>query len=208
MEPFVTVGGVAAPLYQDNISTDALIPSRLITSIARTGYGPKLLGNDRYLPDGREDPAYVLNRPEYRESCILIAGANFGCGSSREMAVWAVKQFGFRCIIAPSFAPIFRQNCLRNGVLPVTFPATLVQQLAEIAARQPSGWNVDLRDCIVTAPGGNRYPFDIDGDERQQLLLGLDPIGQTLAQANRINAFVDADRKLRPWIWISRKEKR
>ena len=207
MDPFVTLAGVAAPLYRENVSTDALIPSRLITSIARTGYGPKLLGNERYLADGSEDPAHVLNRPEYRESCILIAGANFGCGSSREMAVWAVKQFGFRCIIAPSFAPIFRKNCLTNGVLPLTLPAELVQQLAEVAEHRQSGWIVDLRDCSVTAPGGGRHAFEIDREERQQLLLGLDPIGVTLAQADKINAFIEADRKLRPWIWISRKER-
>jgi len=203
MESFVTLTGTAAPLFRPNVSTDILIPSREITSASRKGYGPKLFAPWRYRADGTEVPEFVLNRPDYRDSCILIAGENFGCGSSREMAAWAVRQFGFRCVIAPSFAPIFRQNCLRNGVLPVTLPAEVVAHLAALAETDPSEWMVDLDDCSVTDPAGSRHAFEIDAREREQLLLGLDPIGVTLQQADRIDAFVEADRKLRPWIWIA-----
>ncbi|MBX9715694.1 MAG: 3-isopropylmalate dehydratase small subunit [Burkholderiaceae bacterium] len=203
MESFVTVQGIAAAIFQSNISTDILVPSREITSASRAGYGPKLFAPWRYHADRTEVPEFVLNRSGYRDSSILIAGENFGCGSSREMAVWAVRQFGFRCVIAPSFAPIFRQNCLRNGVLPVTLPAAVVAHLAALAETHPAEWTVDLYNCSVTDAIGSRHAFEIDAREREQLLLGLDPIGVTLQQATRIDAFVEADRKLRPWIWIA-----
>jgi len=202
MESFVTLTGTAAPLFQPSISTDILIPSRAITSAARTGFGPKLFAPWRYGADGSELSQFVLNRPGYRDSCILIAGENFGCGSSREMAVWAVRQFGLRCVIAPSFAAIFRQNCLRNGVLPVVLPAAVVVRMAALAQSHPSPWRVSLEDCSVTDPSGSRHTFAMDAREREQLLLGMDPIEVTLRQAARIDAFVDADRKRRPWIWI------
>lgn len=203
MEAFVTVSGTAAPLPLDNVSTDALIPSRLITSVSRAGYGPKLFGNWRYRADGSEDPAFVLNQPPYRDSRILIAGAFFGCGSSREMAVWALRQFGIRCVIAPSFAPIFRQNCLGNGVLPVVLARDAVQRLAAQARGTPGGWHVDLQACRLTAPDGAQHVFEIDADERRRLLLGLDPIALTLQRQAAIDAFVEADRQRRPWMWPS-----
>lgn len=202
MENFISLSGTAAPLFRSNVSTDILIPSRDITSASRKGYGPKLFAPWRYRADGSDVPEFVLNRPAYRDSCILIAGENFGCGSSREMAAWAIRQFGLRCVIAPSFAPIFRQNCLRNGVLPVTLSTDSVAHLAALAETHPAQWTVDLDDCSITAPTGGRHPFAIDAREREQLMLGLDPIGVTLQQVARIDAFVDADRKLRPWIWI------
>lgn len=204
MEAFETITGAAAPLFRANIDTDTLIPSPLITNASREGYGPKLLAGWRYGPDGQQEVAdFVLNQPAFRSSCILIAGENFGCGSSREMAVWAVRQFGFRCIIAPSFAPIFRQNSLRNGLLPVTLPARLVEQLAQRAQAAPRDWTVDLRDCSVTDPSGNRHRFDIDAGERDQLLQGLDPISVTMKRSGEIRAFADADRQRRPWIWTA-----
>lgn len=204
MEAFETVTGAAAPLFRANIDTDTLIPSPLITNASREGYGPKLLAGWRYGADGRQEVAdFVLNRPAWRSSCILIAGENFGCGSSREMAVWAVRQFGFRCIIAPSFAPIFRQNCLRNGLLTINLPAKLVEQLSQHAEAAPGGWTVDLRDCSITEPSGERHAFEIDSGEREQLLQGLDPISVTMKRADEIRAFVEVDRLRRPWIWAS-----
>ncbi|HYF19846.1 MAG TPA: 3-isopropylmalate dehydratase small subunit [Ramlibacter sp.] len=202
MEAFESITGTAAPLFRANIDTDTLIPSPLITNASREGYGPKLLGGWRYEADFKtERPDFILNQPAWRNSCILIAGENFGCGSSREMAVWAVRQFGFRCMIAPSFAPIFRQNSLRNGLLPITLPAKLVEQLARRAEAAPAGWSVDLRDCSITDPAGERHVFEIDAGEREQLLQGLDPISVTMKRADEIRAFADADRRRRPWIW-------
>ena len=202
MEAFESITGAAAPLFRANIDTDTLIPSPLITNASREGYGPKLLAGWRYGADGKEEVAdFVLNQPAWRNSCILIAGENFGCGSSREMAVWAVRQFGFRCIVAPSFAPIFRQNSLRNGLLPVTLPAKLVEELAQRAEALPRDWTVDLRDCSITDPSGRRHVFEIDPGEREQLLQGLDPISVTLQRAGEIRGFVEADRRRRPWIW-------
>lgn len=204
MEAFESITGTAAPLFRANIDTDTLIPSPLITNASREGYGAKLLAGWRYRADGKEEVAeFVLNQPAWRSSCILIAGENFGCGSSREMAVWAVRQFGFRCVIAPSFAPIFRQNCLRNGLLPVKLPTQLVEKLAQRAEALPRGWTVDLRDCSVTDPSGERHTFEIDTGEREQLLQGLDPISVTMKRADEIHRFVEADRRRRPWIWAS-----
>ena len=204
MEAFESISGAAAPLFRANIDTDTLIPSPLITNASREGYGPKLLGGWRYEADFRTERAdFILNQPAWRSSCILIAGENFGCGSSREMAVWAVRQFGFRCVIAPSFAPIFRQNCLRNGLLPITLPAKLVEQLAQRAEALPREWTVDLRDCSITDPSGNRHTFEIDAGEREQLLQGLDPISVTMQRADQIHAFAQADRERRPWIWTA-----
>lgn len=204
MEAFESITGAAAPLFRANIDTDTLIPSPLITNASREGYGPKLLAGWRYGADGKQEVAhFVLNRPAWRSSRILIAGENFGCGSSREMAVWAVRQFGFRCIIAPSFAPIFRQNCLRNGLLPIDLPAKLVEQLAQRAEAVPGDWTVDLRDCSITDPLGGRHAFVIDPGERELLLQGLDPISVTMKRADEIRAFVEADRLRRPWIWAS-----
>lgn len=203
MEPFTTLSGAAAALFEPNISTDALIPSRAITSASRAGYGAKLFANWRYNADGSENPGFVLNEAAYRQARILIAGANFGCGSSREMAVWALEQFGIRCIIAPSYAPIFRANFLRNGLLPVILPEHVVAQLARVARQRPNGWSIDLERCEVREPGGQVHDFNIDAAEREQLLSGLDPIGLTLQHWARIQAFAAADRKRRPWIWRS-----
>lgn len=201
MEPWRTVTGIAAPLMTPHISTDILVPSRTITSASRTGYGPKLLANWRYHADGRENADFVLNQAPWREACMLIAGENFGCGSSREMAVWALAQFGVRCIVAPSYASIFRENCVRNGLLPVVLPPDVVERLAALARISPQAWTADLQACQVVAPDGSVHAFEIDAVEREQLLLGLDPIGITLQHADAIEAFARADRLARPWIW-------
>jgi 3-isopropylmalate/(R)-2-methylmalate dehydratase small subunit len=202
MERFVRLRGLAAPLLRPNIDTDVIIPSREITSPAREGYGDKLFASWRYLePDRRPDPSFVLNRAPFDRAQILIAGENFGCGSSREMAVWAIRQFGFRCVIAPSFGAIFRANCYRNGVLPVALPQTTVEALAHAAESGALELEVDLEACEVRAPDGRTYRFDAPGPEREMMLAGLDEIGLTLARSDAIAAFQARDRERRPWIW-------
>ena len=198
------IEGVAAPLLRDNVDTDVIIPSREITSPARDGYGAKLFSPWRYsAPGGPENADFVLNQPPYRQASILIAGANFGCGSSREMAVWALAQFGIRCVIAVGFGAIFRDNCIRNGLLPLVLPATKVAALAAAATLQPAGWCVDLTTCTVHEPGGSTHPFNFDAHDRAQLLAGLDAIDLTWQHRSAIEAFEAADRQRRPWIWAA-----
>jgi 3-isopropylmalate/(R)-2-methylmalate dehydratase small subunit len=202
MQPVERIEGIAAPLLRDHIDTDVIIPSRDITSPAREGFGAKLFAPWRYLaPGGPENPDFVLNREPWRRAAILIAGHNFGCGSSREMAVWALVQFGIRSVVAPSFGAIFRDNCVRNGLLPVALPAATVAALAATAQAQPAGWCVDLRACTLRTPDGTLHAFAFDAHEREQLLAGLDAIDLTWQQRTQIEAFEAADRLRRPWIW-------
>lgn len=205
MEQFVHVSGIAAPLMRANIDTDLLIPSREMTSPGKEGYGEKLLAPWRFLPgDGPqriENPDFVLNRAPFRHAPILLAGENFGSGSSREAAAWAVRQFGLRCVIAPSFGAIFQQNCYRNGVLPVVLPAAEVEALAAEAENGTLCLTVDLAACTVTHPSGRRLHFEVPPNERHMLLEGLDAIGLTLKRREAIAAFQRGDRLARPWIW-------
>lgn len=202
MEQFVRIEGIAAPLHRPNIDTDAIIPSREITSPGREGYGDKLFSPWRYLgPDRRENPDFVLNRAPFRAAPILVAGDNFGCGSSREMAVWALRQFGIRAIVAPSFGAIFAANCQRNGILPVVLPAATV---AALAARAEAGnlvLAVDLGACAVTTPDGAAFGFAVGAREREMMLEGLDDIALTLRRKGEIEAFQARDREARPWVW-------
>jgi 3-isopropylmalate/(R)-2-methylmalate dehydratase small subunit len=202
MEQFVRIEGIAAPLHRPNIDTDAIIPSREITSPGREGYGEKLFAPWRYLgPDRRENPEFVLNRAPFRAAPILIAGDNFGCGSSREMAAWALRQFGIRVVVAPSFGAIFRSNCLRNGILPVVLPAATVAVLAVRAEAGDLALSVDLGTCLVTTPDGASHAFAVEARERQMMLEGLDDIALTLRRKGEIEAFQARDREARPWIW-------
>lgn len=202
MEALVRVEGIAAPLLRDHVDTDVIIPSREITSPAREGFGAKLFAPWRYLaPGGPENPEFVLNREPWRQARILIAGRNFGCGSSREMAVWALVQFGIRCVIAPSFGAIFRSNCVRNALLPVELPEATVHALAAAATAGPLALTVDLEACEVRGPGGLRHAFTIDAAEREMLLTGMDAIDRTWRHRAAIEAFEAADRERRPWIW-------
>lgn len=204
MDPFVRLEGVAAPLPIDNIDTDAIIPSKETQSTARTGYGEKLFANWRYLAGTREpDPDFVLNRPRHAGAQVLVAGRNFGCGSSREAAVWALSQFGIRAVIAESYGAIFRNNCIRNGVLPVMLPIAAVEQLlAELAdAGRAPVVAVDLRAGTVRAPSGAVFGFEIGALEREMLLQGADEIELTLKQRHLIDAFRARDRALRPWVY-------
>jgi 3-isopropylmalate/(R)-2-methylmalate dehydratase small subunit len=207
MDPIQRIEGLAAPLLRDNIDTDILIPSRDITSPSREGFGVKLFAPWRYAgPGGPEVPDFILNREPWRHASILIAGSNFGCGSSREMAVWALWQFGFRCVIAPSFGAIFRNNCIRNGLLPVALPADVVTRWAAAALAAPLTVVVDLLAQQVTALQVNesadeRHGFNIEATDREMLLTGLDAIDRTWQQRAAIEAFEAADRLCRPWIW-------
>jgi len=207
MEPFVTLRGLAAPLMHANIDTDLIIPSREITSPGADGYGDKLLSPWRYETgaDGRrvERPDFVLNRQPFRAATILLAGENFGSGSSREAAVWAVRQFGFRCVIAPSFGAIFQSNCYRNGVLPVVLPDGVVGALAQEAEGGALWLDVDLQSCTVRHPGGRHWAFTVPVSERTLLLEGLDAIGLTLKRQAQIAAYQAAARAARPWIWAA-----
>ena len=202
MEQFVRLKALAAPLLRPNVDTDVIIPSREITSPSREGFGAKLFASWRYLePDRRPNPHFVLNRAPFDRAQILVAGENFGCGSSREMAVWAIRQFGFRCVVAPSFGAIFQANCYRNGVLPVVLPKADVEALGREAEAGVLELDVDLESCIVSAPGGRTFRFEVGGPEREMLLAGLDAIGLTLKRRDDIRAFQTRDQAARPWIW-------
>jgi 3-isopropylmalate/(R)-2-methylmalate dehydratase small subunit len=206
VQPFTSLTAVAAPLLRANVDTDAIIPSREMKTVAKTGLAAGLFAGWRYLDGGDRtpDPAFVLNQPAYRNARILLAGDNFGCGSSREHAVWALAEYGFRALIAPSFAPIFYLNCVRNGVLPVRLPAGIVPALAEAIRADPATRTVtvDLESRRVTGPDGAAWEFEIEPEAREMLLAGLDAIDVTLRDRDAIAAFQSRDRKLRPWIYL------
>lgn len=202
MEPFVRVTGIAAPLPIDNVDTDAIIPSRETQSVARTGYGEKLFANWRYQPGTRiVQPDFVLNRSPFDRSVVLVSGRNFGCGSSREAAVWALAQFGIRSVIAESFGTIFRNNCVRNGVLPIALPIGTVETMMAMLEAQTVSVTVDLERCVVVAPDGVEHDFTIDPIEREMLLTGADEIAITLKRRDEIEAFRERDRLARPWVY-------
>jgi 3-isopropylmalate/(R)-2-methylmalate dehydratase small subunit len=206
MLKFDTLTAVAAPLLRANVDTDAIIPSREMKSVSKTGLAAGLFAGWRYTRiGGREpDPDFVLNQPAYADTQVLLAGENFGCGSSREHAVWALLEFGIRAIIAPSFAPIFWMNCVRNGILPVCLPVATIAALAESVSVAPQvrRVSVDLMRQVVSGPDGAEHAFAIDAESREMLLEGLDAIDLTLKQRGAIDAFTAADRALRPWIYV------
>ena len=206
MQPFTTLTAIAAPLVRDNIDTDAIIPSREMKTVSKVGLADGLFAGWRYREiGGREiDPAFVLNAPAYAGAQILLGGRNFGCGSSREHAVWALAEFGFRAIVAVSFSPIFQANCVRNGVAPVALPAPAIDHIAAQVAEAPQARpvTVDLTDKRVIAPDGVVTPFELDAEAREMLLEGLDGIDLTLKSKARILAFRELDRQRRPWIYL------
>ncbi|MGH7804081.1 MAG: 3-isopropylmalate dehydratase small subunit [Candidatus Binatia bacterium] len=204
MQKFERLTGVVATLLVDNIDTDQIIPVHRMLSSMNPDYGAGLFANWRYL-DEAPDPAFVLNQPPFDRATVLIAGANFGCGSSREHAVWALLGFGIRCIIAPSFGDIFFNNCFKQGVLPIVLPAETVRAIAEEAATLESAHRltIDLVACEILAPTGAVVAFEIDSSLRHVLLEGLDEIGQTLEHEDAIAAFQANDRRARPWIYRS-----
>lgn len=205
MKPFTSLTAVAAPLMRDNIDTDAIIPSREIRSVAKTGLTEGLFAGWRYVSMGGRDPNpdFVLNDPRYAQAQILVAGANFGCGSSREHAAWALAEYGFRAIIAPSFNPIFRNNCILNGIVPVVLPADQVAEIAAVLASVDPTLTVDLTACDVRHSDGATWPFVIDAEAREMLLEGMDSIALTLKLAHRIHTLRDIDRTARPWVYLS-----
>lgn len=200
MQPFTVVTGPAAPLLRANIDTDVIIRIEHLTMSSRKELGRYAMEVLRYLPDGSEDPSFILNQPAFRGAPILLAGPNFGCGSSREHAVWALQGAGLRCVIAPSFGDIFYANCFQNGVLPIRLPVDVVQDLA-VQCAQGEPLSVDLQACGITAPDGRVMPFSVDARRREMMLHGLDEIGLTLIDAPRIRAWQAADRLSRPWAW-------
>ena len=207
MQPFTTLTAVAAPLMRDNVDTDAIIPSREIRSVAKTGLADGLFAGWRYLtPGGREpDPDFVLNDPRYAQAHILVAGANFGCGSSREHAAWALAEYGFRAIVAPSFNPIFRNNCILNGMAPAVVTSRHAEEIAAASSGEPT-LTVDLIAREIRRAGGATWPFAIDDEAREMLLEGLDAVALTLKQASRIHALREQDRAERPWVYLTDKK--
>jgi 3-isopropylmalate/(R)-2-methylmalate dehydratase small subunit len=210
MNPFNTHKGLVVPLDRANVDTDAIIPKQYLKSIKRSGFGPNLFDEWRYLDRGepgedsskrKPNPDFVLNQPRYQGASILLARENFGCGSSREHAPWAIEQFGFRALIAPSFADIFFNNCFKNGLLPIQLPAMTVAKLFdEVAAFGGYALTIDLPRQVVVKPDGAEVPFDVQPFRKQCLVNGWDDIGLTLRHADKIRAF-EAERLARqPWL--------
>ncbi|TMC20535.1 MAG: 3-isopropylmalate dehydratase small subunit [Chloroflexi bacterium] len=202
MEPFVKHTGLAMPLDRTNVNTDEIIPARFLTTIKRAGFADALFANWRYLSDNQPNPAFVLNFPRYRGASMLLAGDNFGCGSSREHAPWAIREYGFRCIIAPSFADIFYNNCFNNSILPITLDEALVKELfKEIEVQEGYTLTVDLAEQTVTTPGGRALHFEIDQFRKQALLKGLDNIGWTLSHDDEISQYEEQRKQEAPWLF-------
>jgi 3-isopropylmalate/(R)-2-methylmalate dehydratase small subunit len=201
MQKFTTLTGIAAPLPLINVDTDMIIPKQFLKTIKRSGLGRNLFDEMRYDDDGRETPDFVLNKPAYRNAQILVAGDNFGCGSSREHAPWALLDFGIRCVIAPSFADIFFNNCFKNGILPIVLPQEDVDKLMEDAERGANATvTVDLENQTISGPDGGEIGFEVDQFRKHCLLNGLDDIGLTLEKAPAIDAFEAQAVQARPWV--------
>lgn len=210
MEKFHSCEGLVAPLDRANVDTDAIIPKQFLKSIKRSGFGPNLFDEWRYLDHGEPgmdtaqrklNPEFILNLPRYQGAQILLARANFGCGSSREHAPWALQDYGFRVIIAPSFADIFFNNCFKIGLLPIVLDANNVDQLFREVLAEGYRLVVNLEDQSVTTPGGESFFFDIDPFRKHSLLNGLDEIGLTLQHADKIKAFEAKHRAAQPWLF-------
>ncbi len=203
MDKFTTLTGIAAPFPMINCDTDKIIPARFLKTLTRTGLGKNLFDAMRYDPKtGEENPDFVLNRPGWREAKFLIAGENFGCGSSREHAPWALLDIGMRCVIAPSFADIFYNNCFKNGMLPITLPQQDVDRLMDDAERGANATiSVDLDKQEITGPDGGTITFDIDPFKKHCLLNGLDDIALTLQKADAIASFEARHKGAQPWLY-------
>ncbi|CAH0338757.1 3-isopropylmalate dehydratase small subunit [Rhizobium sp. CECT 9324] len=200
MEKFVKLTGVAAPLPVVNIDTDMIIPKDYLKTIKRTGLGAGLFAEARFHEDGSENPDFILNKPAYRNAQILVAGDNFGCGSSREHAPWALLDFGIRCVISTSFADIFYNNCFKNGILPIVVSPENLEKLLDDAGRGSNAvLTVDLESQEITGPDGGKITFELDAFKRHCMLNGLDDIGLTLEKASSINVFEKSLADSRPW---------
>ncbi len=204
MDKFETLTGIAAPVGDANIDTDRIIPARFLKTIKRTGLGKHLFNDVRYASDGAENPDFVLNREPYRKAEILVAGDNFGCGSSREHAPWALHDFGIRCVIGESFADIFYNNSFKNGLLLIKLPkAEIAKLLEDSQLGQNARITVDLENQQITRPNGETIAFEIDPFRKHCLLNGLDDIGLTLKHKPKIDTFEERDRLARPWLYTA-----
>lgn len=200
MDKFTTLTGIAAPMPLVNIDTDMIIPKQFLKTIQRSGLGKNLFDEMRYTQDGQEIPDFVLNQPAYRNAEIIVAGDNFGCGSSREHAPWALLDFGIRCVISTSFADIFYNNCFKNGILPIVMPQEVVDVLMADARKGANARiTVDLVTQTVTTSDGQSFGFEVDAHRKHCLLNGLDDIGLTLEKAAAIDSFEAKNATLRPW---------
>jgi 3-isopropylmalate/(R)-2-methylmalate dehydratase small subunit len=201
MEKFTILTGVAAPMMMPNIDTDAIIPSQWVSDM-KADLGEKLFADWRYLPAGGENTDFILNQPRYRQSRILLAGKNFGCGSSREMAVWALMRFGFKAVIAPSFGEIFVENSFQNGLLPIALAESVIETILETLDRADLPvLTIDLQRCEIDLPDGAKVLFTVNDERRIALLEGLDELGQLLRFAPQVSVFQEKDRGERPWIY-------
>lgn len=200
MKPFTTLTGVAAPLDIMNVDTDMIIPKQYLKTIKRTGLGTGLFSEMRYKEDGSDNPEFVLNKPAYRKAEILVAGDNFGCGSSREHAPWALLDFGIRCVISTSFADIFYNNCFKNGILPITVSQADLDKLMDDARRGANAtMTIDLPSQEIRGPDGGVVKFEIDSFRKHLLLNGLDDIGLTMEKSSAISSFEQKLSTARPW---------
>ena len=200
MKPFTQLTGTAAPLPIANVDTDQIIPKQFLKTVSREGLAKGLFYDLKTRPDGSPDPGFVLNKPAYAKASILITRENFGCGSSREHAPWALLDQGLTCVIAPSFADIFYNNCFKNGLLPVVLPRDVVDQLIDQAGGPNHVFTVDLAAQTVTAPDGKVHKFEIDPGRKASLLAGLDDIGETLQHASAISSFEEKRKLAQPWL--------
>jgi len=201
MEKFTTLEGTAAPFPMVNVDTDRIIPARFLKTVKRTGLGKNLFNELRYDETGAENPDFILNKPAYRDARIMVAGDNFGCGSSREHAPWALADFGIRCVIAPSFADIFANNSAKNGILLIALPQEDVDALMDDAGKgENARLSIDLEAQEIVRPDGGRISFDVDPFRKHCLLNGLDDIGLTLQREDRIDAFERDRRAAQPWV--------
>ncbi len=201
MEKFTTLTAIAAPMPLVNIDTDMIIPKQFLKTIKRSGLGANLFDEMRFTQDGKEIPDFILNQPAYRQAQILVAGDNFGCGSSREHAPWALLDFGIRSVISTSFADIFYNNCFKNGILPIVLPQQAVDHLMEDARKGANARiSVDLENQTVTASDGTSFSFEVDPFKKHCLVNGLDDIGLTLEKAASIDTFENQATQSRPWV--------
>lgn len=213
MRAFTVLKGIAAPMDRANIDTDMIIPKQFLKSIKRSGFGPNLFDELRYLDEGQPDadnsgrplnPDFILNQPRFKGASVLLARENFGCGSSREHAPWALEDYGFRAIIAPSYADIFFNNSFKNGLLPIVLDEAIVDRLfKDVAANEGYELTVDLESQKIVTPAGDEIPFEVDSFRKHCLLNGLDDIGLTLKDADVIKTYEDARRTTSPWLFSS-----
>ena len=203
MKPFTNHTGIMAPLVRHNVDTDQIIPSREMKTVSKTGLGGGLFAGWRYSDEEARtpNPDFILNRPGFENASILLAGRNFGCGSSREHAVWALSDYGIRAVIAESFGSIFYTNCIRNGLLPITLDADTIRNLADAAKVEQAKLTINLPEETITWGREDKVHFQINPSDRDMLIKGLDPIGLTLMHRQEILAFIDRQKALRPWLY-------